>query len=171
MDAGRRFDVPHIAAQGIKRSRLHQLLQALLCLPLLGLKLLASKADDEFRAQTLPVSFFAMPLNMARPGTLPSSLRHVISVTLTCGLSAEPFAECLYGLAGWPRLPSLKPVDRTDIGSVKWPPPWGLDPIPCTSCAKGDGRSLVSSMFVGFVASTMTPKRLDMKCYILKVDY
>ena len=58
MDAGRRFDIPHIAAQGIQRSRFHQLLQALLYLPLLGLTLLASRPEDEFRAQTLLVSLF-----------------------------------------------------------------------------------------------------------------
>ena len=59
MDAGRRFNVPHIVAQGIKRPQLHQLLRALLYLPLLGLTLLASRPEDEFRAQTLLVSLFA----------------------------------------------------------------------------------------------------------------
>ena len=114
MDAGRRFDAPHIAAQGIKRSGLHQLLQALLCLPLLGLALLASRPEDEFRAQTLSVSLFDLPLNMARPETLLPSLRHFISVKLSCGLSTETFAECLYGLAERPRLPSLKSVDQNE---------------------------------------------------------
>ena len=114
MDAGRPFDIPHIAAQGIKHSRLHQLLQALLCLPLLGLTLLASRPEDEFRAQTLLVSLFALPLNMARPGTLSPSPRHFISVKLSCGLSIEIFAECLYGLAGRPRLPSLKSMDQNE---------------------------------------------------------
>ena len=114
MDAGGRFDVPYIAAQGTQRSRCHQLLQALLCLPLLGLTLLASRPEDEFRAQTLFVSLFALPLSMARPGALLPSLRNFISVKISCGLSTESFAECLYGLAGRPRLPSLKTVDQTD---------------------------------------------------------
>ena len=59
MDVGRGLDVPHVAAHGIKRTRLHQLLQALLCLSMLALTLLASRPEDEFRAQTLLVSLFA----------------------------------------------------------------------------------------------------------------
>ena len=62
MDAGRRFKLPHIVAQGIKRPRLHQLLRALIYLPLLGLTLLASRPEDEFRAQTILVSLFALLL-------------------------------------------------------------------------------------------------------------
>ena len=34
---------------------------------------------------------------------------------LNCGLSTETFAECLYVLAGWPRLPSLMTVDQMEI--------------------------------------------------------
>ena len=62
MDAGRRFDVPHDAAQGTKRPRLRQWLRALLCLPLPDLQLIASRLGDEFWAQTLPASLFALPL-------------------------------------------------------------------------------------------------------------
>ena len=120
MDAGKRFDVPHTVAQGIKYPRLHQFLQVLLYLPLLGLTLLASRPEDEFRAQTLLVSLFILLLNMARPGALSPSLRHFISVKLSCGLSTETFAECLYGLDGRPRLPSLKTVDQTEcwVGQI-----------------------------------------------------
>ena len=114
MDAGRRFDVPHLAAQGIKRPRLRQLLRTLLCLPLLGLTLLASRPEDEFRAQTLLVSLFALLLKHGETRGLPPSLRHFIRVKPSSGLLIEAFAECLYGLAGRPRLPSLKTADQTE---------------------------------------------------------
>ena len=114
MDAGRRFDVPHIAVRGIKRLRLRQLLRALLCLPLLGLTLLASRPEDEFRAQTLLVSLFALPLKHGETRGLPPSLRHFFMVKASSELLIEAFAECLYGLAGRPRLPSLKTVDQTE---------------------------------------------------------
>ena len=114
MDAGRRFDVPHDAAQGIKRPRLRQLLRALLCLPLLGLTLLASRPEDKFRAQTRLASPFALPLKHGETRGLPPSLRHFIRVKLSLGLLTEAFAECLCGLAGRPRLPSLKTVKQTE---------------------------------------------------------
>ena len=53
MDGSKGFDVSHIAAQSIKRPRIHQILWFLLCLTLL-----VSSLDKESQSQTLLVSFY-----------------------------------------------------------------------------------------------------------------
>ena len=65
MDGSKGFDLPHIAAQSIKRPRIHQILWVLLCLTLL-----VSSLEKEPQSQTLLVSFYAQPLDMARNRTL-----------------------------------------------------------------------------------------------------
>lgn len=108
MDVSKGVAVPHVAAQSIRRLRIHEILGALLCLALL-----ASTFEKVYHSRTLLVSFCTQALNMRSRGALPYSTS-VISDNLSLGLTTDAPSERLYDLAGHHSLPSLITANKAE---------------------------------------------------------
>ena len=165
MDVSKGFAVPHVAAQSIRRLRIHEILGTLLCLALL-----ASTFEKVYQSQTLLVSFCTQALNMTSRGALPHSTS-VISDNLSLGLTTDVSSERLYDLTGHHSLPSLITANKAERSTGQPALARRFRPVLYILCVWEGCSPLGSSLCKNFVAGVVLQKWPVMGCYIYKRDY